>query len=208
MSLDAPRLGAEELVDLRGARPVESSQVSFHGHVWDVLSDRVRLGERPDSVVTRDYISHPGAVLVAAVRDDRDEPELCVIRQYRHPVAAEDWELPAGLLDVEGESLVTAAQRELAEEVDLQAAVWEELLRFTPSPGSLGEEITVFLATGLSEVPEADRHEREHEEAGMPVGWVSLPDAVAAVLGGQVRNGPLMLTVLALHARGSSAPAT
>ena len=146
----------------------------------------------------RDYIEHTGAVAVLAVREDRGEPEVLVLRQYRHPIGAEDWELPAGLLDVEGEDPVTTAQRELAEEADLQAGVWEELLSFTPSPGSLGEVITVFVATGLSDLPEDERHEREHEEAGMPTGWVGLDDLVAAVLGGQVRNGPLMLAALAL----------
>lgn len=204
MSLDAPRLGLDELRDLPGRRPVVRSDVVFDGAVWDVRQDRVDLGQ--GVVVTRDYIEHTGAVAVLAVREDRDETEVLVIRQYRHPVAAEDWELPAGLLDVEGEEPVVAARRELAEETDLQADGWEELLSFTPSPGSLGETITVFVATGLSEVPEDERHEREHEEAGMPTAWVALSDAVAAVLAGQVRNGPLMVSVLALAAtrRGRS----
>ena len=56
------------------------------------------------------------------------------------------------------------AVRELAEEADLRAEDWEELLTFTPSPGSLGERITLFLATGLSDVAEDERHEREHQE--------------------------------------------
>lgn len=196
MSLDAPRLTRADLHDLPGRREVVESRVSFHGQVWDVRTDEVDLGG--GTVATRDYIEHTGAVAVLAVREDRGVPEVLVLRQYRHPIGAEDWELPAGLLDVEGEDPVTTAQRELAEEADLQAGVWEELLSFTPSPGSLGEVITVFVATGLSDLPEDERHEREHEEAGMPTGWVGLDDLVAAVLGGQVRNGPLMLAVLAL----------
>lgn len=199
MSLDAPRLGLDELRDLPGRRPVLDSDVVFEGAVWDVRQDQVDLGE--GVVVNRDYIAHTGAVAVLALREDRGEPEVLVLRQYRHPVGAEDWELPAGLLDVEGEEPVAAARRELAEETDLRAATWEQLLSFTPSPGSLGEVITVFVATGLSEVPEGERHKREHEEAGMPTAWVSLSDAVAAVLAGQVRNGPLMLSVLALAAQ-------
>lgn len=199
MSLDAPRLGRDELHDLPGRRPVLASEVVFEGAVWDVRQDRVDLGE--GVVVTRDYIAHTGAVAVLALREARGEPEILVIRQYRHPVGAEDWELPAGLLDVEGEEPVAAARRELAEEADLQASVWEPLLSVTPSPGSLGETITVFVATGLSEVPEDERHVREHEEAGMPTAWVTLSDAVAAVLAGQVRNGPLMLSVLAFAAQ-------
>jgi ADP-ribose pyrophosphatase len=159
----------------------------------------VDLGDA--GVVTRDWVDHGGAVVVLALRADRGEPEILVLRQYRHPVGAEDWELPAGLCDVPGEEAVVTAARELAEEADLQADDWEQLLSFTPSPGSLGEVITVFVATGLSVVPETDRHRRTHEEAGMPTAWVSLSDAVAAVLGGQVRNGPLIVAVLALAAR-------
>ncbi|WP_289018087.1 NUDIX hydrolase [uncultured Ornithinimicrobium sp.] len=199
MSLDAPRLSAADLHDLPGRRPVVASEVAFTGKVWDVRRDQVDLGG--GSVVTRDVVEHDGAVLVLAVREDRGGPEVLLIRQYRHPVAAEDWELPAGLLDVEGEDPLQAARRELAEEADLRAEHWEQLLSFTPSPGSLGEVITAFVATGLSEVPAGERHVREHEEAGMPVGWVRVPDVVAAVLGGQVRNGPMIVGVLALAAR-------
>lgn len=203
MTLDAPRLGVADLHDIQGRRPVLAGEVSYEGRVWDVRTDRVDLGD--GGVAVRDYIEHPGAVLVLAVREDRGEPEVLLIRQYRHPIGAEDWELPAGLLDVDGEPPLRAAQRELAEEADLRAETWEELLTFTPSPGSLGERITVFLATGLSDVAEDQRHDREHEEVGMPVGWVSLQDAVGAVLGGQLHNGPLMVGVLALAARGSAA---
>lgn len=198
MSLDAPRLTADQLHDVVGRRPVLTSEVSYRGRVWDVLTDTVDLGQ--GGVVQRDYIAHPGAVIVLAVREDRGEPEVLVIRQYRHPVGAEDWELPAGLLDVEGEPLLAAAQRELAEEADLRAESWEELLSFTPSPGSLGEVITAFVATGLSEVPEGQRHVREHEEVGMPTAWVLLDDLVGAVLAGQVRNAPMILSVLACAA--------
>lgn len=203
MTLDAPRLTAADLHDLDGARPVVSSEVSYAGRVWDVRTDRVDLG--PGGVAVRDYVEHTGAVVVLAVREDRGEPEVLVIRQYRHPIGAEDWELPAGLLDVEGEPSLDAARRELAEEADLRGETWEELLTFTPSPGSLGERITVFVATGLSDVPEHDRHEREHEEAGMPVGWVALADAVTAVLAGQVRNGPLIVSLLTYAARRARA---
>ncbi|SOC54654.1 NUDIX domain-containing protein [Ornithinimicrobium cerasi] len=198
MSLDAPRLPAAELRDLPGRADVVASETVFGGRVWDVRRDTLRLGE---GQVVREYVAHTGAVAILALREDRGVPEIFLIRQYRHPVAAEDWEIPAGLLDVPGEDPVLAAQRELAEEADLVAADWEELVSFTPSPGGLDEVITVYLATGLTDVPHADRHEREHEEAGMPCGWVSLEDAVSAALGGQVRNGPMMLAVLALHAR-------
>lgn len=199
MSLSAPRLDAEDLVDIIGAQPVTASEVVFAGRVWDVRSDTVELAE--GSTVVREYVAHPGAVAVLALREDRGEPEILLIRQYRHPVGAHDWELPAGLLDVPGEDLVAAARRELAEETDLRAQTWQELVECTTSPGGLDEVITIFVATDLSDVPEAERFEREHEEVGMPTAWVSLDVAVEAVLAGRVRNAPMMLGVLALAER-------
>ncbi|GAA5163571.1 NUDIX domain-containing protein [Ornithinimicrobium tianjinense] len=199
MTLDAPRLTAADLRDRHEAAPVLRSEVALEGRVWDVRRDTLRLvGSGVDTEVVREYVAHTGAVGVVALRTDRELPEIFVIQQYRHPVRAHDWEIPAGLLDVPGEDPLVAARRELAEEADLVAGTWEELVSFTPSPGGLDEVITVYLATDLADVPEADRHEREHEEAGMPCGWVSLEDAVAAVLGGQVRNGALIIAVLAL----------
>ncbi|QFG68800.1 NUDIX domain-containing protein [Ornithinimicrobium pratense] len=199
MTLDAPRLSLDELRDLPGRRPVVTSDTVFEGRVWDVVADQVDLGG-PEPV-RREYVAHTGAVAILALREDRGAPEVLVIRQYRHPIGAEDWELPAGLLDVEGEEPVLTAARELAEEADLTAASWEQLVSLTPSPGGLDEVITIFLATGLSDVPQDERHERTHEEAGMPTGWVTLDEAAAAVLAGQVRNGPLMIGVLALAER-------
>ncbi|MDO5635568.1 MAG: NUDIX hydrolase [Micrococcus sp.] len=198
MSLDAPQLLLTDLHDRHERAPVLDSERAFEGRVWDVRRDTVDLGE---SQVVREYVAHTGAVAILAVRTDRGTPEIFVIQQYRHPIGAHDWEIPAGLLDVEGEDPQVTAARELAEEADLVAEQWEVLLRHTPSPGGLDEEITMYLATGLSDVPADERHERTDEEAGMPSGWVSLPVAVEAVLAGQVRNGPLMLAVLALHTR-------
>ncbi|WP_114905941.1 NUDIX domain-containing protein [Ornithinimicrobium murale] len=199
MSLGAPRLALADVVDVLEPRPVADSEVAFAGRVWDVRRDTIDLGQA--GTVVREYVSHPGAVAVLALREDRGEPEILLIRQYRHPVGAEDWELPAGLLDVPGEDPVQAARRELAEEADLEAGHWELLLSVTTSPGGLDEVITLFVATELTDVDHATRFEREHEEAGMPTGWVPLSVAVQAALGGQVRNAPMVLGVLALSAR-------
>ncbi|WP_151523226.1 NUDIX domain-containing protein [Serinicoccus kebangsaanensis] len=198
MTLEAPRLALAELTDRPGSREVLGTEVAMRGAVWNVHRDSVRLTDGP---ATREYVHHTGAVAVLAVREDRGEPEIFVIRQYRHPIAAEDWEIPAGLLDVPGEPPVEAARRELAEEADLRAQRWEPLVSFTPSPGGLDETIHTFVATDLTDVPEGERHAREGEEAGMRCGWVTLGDAVAAVMAGQVHNGPLMLSVLALARR-------
>lgn len=199
MSLDAPRLTRTDLADVLERRPVTASEVVFAGRVWDVRSDTIDLGGA--GTVVREYVDHPGAVAVLPLRQDRGEPEVLLIRQYRHPVGAQDWELPAGLLDVPGEDPVEAARRELAEETDLQADTWEQLISVTTSPGGLDEVITIFVATGLSNVPHGERFEREDEEAGMVSGWVPLSTAVQAVLAGQVRNAPMIIGLLALSAR-------
>lgn len=198
MTLDARRLLAADLHDRPGRAPVLRTTTVFQGHVWDVRRDTVDLGH---TQVVREYVAHTGAVAILALRTDRGGPEIFVIQQYRHPIGAHDWEIPAGLLDVEGEDPVLAAQRELAEEADLVADSWEELIAFTPSPGGLDEVITVYLATELTDVLEGERHFREDEEAGMPSGWVAVDAAVDAVLAGQIRNAALMLAVLTLDAR-------
>lgn len=160
--------------------------------VFRLVTDKVQM---PDGEVTdRDYLHHVGAVGVVALDDDG-----CVIlvRQYRHPLRRELWELPAGLIDVPGEELVDAAARELAEEADLAAGRWDLLTDANPTPGCSDEVIRLFLARDLSEVPQADRHVRTHEEARMTVHRVPLDKAVTMVLDGTVTNAACMIGVLA-----------
>lgn len=175
------------------ARVLESERV-FDGAVWDVVRERFVLdGEE----LVREYQEHPGAVAVLA---EDAEGRILLIRQYRHPIGYRDWELPAGLLDVFGEAPLDAAQRELAEEVDLVAAEWSVLCEFFASPGGSSEAITVYRARGLT--PAAIPFDRTAEEAGIQARWVRLADAVRAVLDGSLRNSILALGVLHAHARG------
>lgn len=180
------------LADVVAPRPVRSQEVSFTGHVWDVVSDVVNLGEAGE--VTRDYIRHPGAVAVIAL-DERDR--VVLVHQYRHPVGTTEWEIPAGLKDVAGEPPLLTGRRELAEEADLYADRWDLLLEVATTPGSSTETITIFLARGLRPVPLADRHAREGEELGMPIAWFPLDEVRDAVLAGRIRNATLAVAVLA-----------
>ena len=144
---------SDQLVDL----PVASSEVVFDGAIWNVRRDRLSYAA---GEITREYIDHPGAVAVL-VLDDQDR--VCLIRQYRHPIKTREWELPAGLLDVDGEPKLAAAQRELAEEADLVATDWRELVTFRTTPGGSDETVTVFQATGVSATETS--FAREAEEA-------------------------------------------
>ncbi|WP_101844909.1 NUDIX domain-containing protein [Zhihengliuella sp. ISTPL4] len=172
---------------------VVGSDLVYEGRVWDVRSDRVRYGE---GEIVRQYVAHPGAVAILALDD---EGRVLLIQQYRHPIRHRDWELPAGLLDIEGEEPLAAARRELAEEADLVAAHWEPLVSSWTTPGGNDELIRVFLASGLSAAETA--HDREDEEADIRVAWVPLEDAVAGVMAGRLRNGILSIGVLAAAQR-------
>lgn len=174
---------------------VLNSEVALAGKVWDIRRDRFAYG---GGELVREFMEHPGAVAVLAV-DAQDR--VLSIQQYRHPIQMRNWELPAGLLDVEGEPPLEAAQRELAEEADLLAGNWQPLITMHTSPGGSDEVIHVFRATQLSATPEV--FARDSEEADIVVRWVALDEAVDAVLAGRVHNGIFMAAVLAEHARRS-----
>jgi 8-oxo-dGDP phosphatase len=197
---------AVPLSDVPLPRRVVDRSVVFHGRVWDIVSERVDLGgEGASEVVTRDFVSHPGAVAVIAYREPG---EVLVLRQYRHPVGRELWEPPAGLLDVEGEDPLEAAKRELHEEADLTADTWHVLLDVFTSPGGSSEAIKIYLARDLHTVPHDARFEREAEERDMEVRWISVADAVAAVTSGRFASPTAVSGFLALDAARRSGWAT
>lgn len=195
MSLNAPRLDAADLEDRYDPRPLLKVETVYRGMVWDVQRDTIDLGEA--GTVRREYLQHPGAVVVVPYRDSTRGPEILMISQYRHPVGVFEWELPAGLLDVEGEPGHVTAARELAEEADLVADTWHVLADYYASPGGMNEALRIYLARGLADVPEAERHDREAEELGMPAYWVDLHDAQTAALSGRVNNAGAVIGILA-----------
>lgn len=185
---------AGPLADLPDRAQVVESHLVFEGRVWDVRRDRFRFGAHE---LVRDYVDHTGAVAVLALDDDG---RVLLINQYRHPVGAREWELPAGLLDIPGEDPLVAAQRELAEEADVVAADWSELITFATSPGGSDETIIIYEARRLTAAPEA--YARTEEEAELVVRWVPLAEIVEAALAGRIRNSILLVAALAAHARG------
>jgi len=159
------------------------TETVFAGHVWNVDRESFQLD---GSTITREFVNHTGAVAVLAM-DERDR--VLLIKQYRHPVRLRDWELPAGLLDVVHESPLIAAQRELAEETDLQAESWHVLSEMLTSPGGSNEAVRIYLARGVSATGEV--FDRYAEEAGIELRWVPLEDAVEAVLDRRIQNSIL-----------------
>ncbi|GAA1825544.1 NUDIX hydrolase [Planosporangium flavigriseum] len=171
---------------------VVSRTEHFAGPMFRVVTDEVRM---PDgNVAKRDYMVHIGSVGVVALDEDGRVVLVC---QYRHPAGQHLWELPAGIMDVDGEALDRAALRELEEEADLTAGRLDVLVDAYPSPGCSNELIRLFLARDLSPVPSERRHERRDEEAGMIVRRVDLDEAVAMALRGEIVNAACLVGLLA-----------
>ena len=124
-----------------------STETTHEGKLSTVRIDEFRYED--GETAEREIVAHPGAVGVVA----HDGEVVYMVRQPREAVEEEALlELPAGKLDVEGESPLECAQRELVEEVGVEAAAWEELTRFYSSPGFTDEQVHLFLATELTEV--------------------------------------------------------
>ncbi|MGZ4524789.1 MAG: NUDIX domain-containing protein [Mycobacteriaceae bacterium] len=169
---------------------VQASRTAYVGTVMALRVDEVQM---PGGATgTREVIEHYGAVAVLAIDDAN---QVVLIHQYRHPMGRRLWELPAGLLDVPDEEPLTAAQRELAEEVGIAASHWSVLVDLAVSPGFTDESVRVYLAEGLSRV---ERAAGEHEEADVVVHRVPLDDAVAQVLSGEIVNTSAVAGLLAL----------
>lgn len=197
-------LSRTDLVDAVSTWPVRGTSELAQGHIARFVRDQVETPSGEE--IAREYLQHSGAVAVIALDEDQ---RVALVRQYRHPVRHRMLEPPAGLLDIEGEDYLTAAQRELAEEVDLGARDWRVLVDPFSSPGIIAETLRIYLARDLYAVTAPEGFLREGEEAHMDTVWAPLADLVDAVLAGDLHNPSLVSGVLAawtaLHRRGFDA---
>ena len=122
---------------------VTTEQV-YRGHFLDVRRDMARLPDGREA--SREYIVHPGAVMVVPLLDDG---RLVVERQWRYPLARVMLEFPAGKLD-HGEAPLTCGIRELAEETGYRAAEWARAGILHNAIAYSNEGIEVWFARGLS----------------------------------------------------------
>ncbi len=192
------RLADRSISDTDEAWPVARSESKHESPYVSLRIDTIvdpSGGEHARAVVQPN-----GAVGVVAIdADDR----VLLVEQYRHPVGMRALEIPAGTLDVEGEDAAHAAARELAEEADVTAAEWSSILHLLATPGYSTERWEVFLATGLAPVPEADRTQREAEEADMSQWWLPFDEVVDAVLEGRITDTMTVASILAVQVRRS-----
>ena len=122
---------------------IESKQV-YQGHFIDLRRDRVRLPNGREA--GREYVVHPGAVMIVAILPDGG---LVMERQYRYPVRQTMIEFPAGKLD-SGEGGLACAQRELWEETGYRARRWAKAGIMHPVIGYATEIIEIWFADDLT----------------------------------------------------------
>jgi ADP-ribose pyrophosphatase len=123
-----------------------SSQLAYEGGLLKVKRDEVRL---PDGAIAwREYVVHPGAVMVLAFVDDAT---ILMERQFRYPKGRHFIELPAGKLEP-GEPPLDTAKRELVEECGYRAQHWWPITRLDPCIGYSTEVIHLFGARGFTHV--------------------------------------------------------
>lgn len=123
--------------------PVSRAEV-LRGSFLHVVRDTVRLPSGAEA--TREFVVHPGAVMVIALLDDG---QVVLERQYRHPMQAVITEFPAGKLDP-GEGGLVCAQRELREETGYTAREWAYAGQLAPTIAYSDERIGIWFARGLT----------------------------------------------------------
>ena len=138
----------EPIEPLGGDTVYECSQFS-------VRVERYRHADGEE--VTREVVRRMDAAAIVAY----DDAHVWLVRQPREALGEYTLEIPAGKLDVEGESPLQTARRELAEEIGREADDWQEVRAYYPSSGYSDELVHIFAATGLHEVDvEPDPGER------------------------------------------------
>jgi 8-oxo-dGTP pyrophosphatase MutT (NUDIX family) len=166
-----------------------ASETIYVGNIFALRADEVSMPN--GRIARREVVEHYGAVAIVAMDESNN---IALIYQYRHPVGRRLWELPAGLLDIDGEAPHLTAARELEEEAGLKARDWGVLVDVVSAAGFSDECVRVFLATGLTDVGRPEAHD---EEADLTLKWFSLVDAVEMVLRGEIVNSLAVAGILA-----------
>jgi len=170
---------------------VSSSLTSVHDWaMWSLM--RGEFADPDGEKFVRSFVVSPGAVGVVAV-DDSPQQRVVLVRQYRPALHRITLEIPAGMRDKEGEDPRITAERELREEVGLEAGEWTRLGKHISAPGISDSRVEVFMARRLRRV-ELDRH--GPEERHMTVEEVPLVEALDRVVDGRIDDAKTVIGLL------------
>jgi ADP-ribose pyrophosphatase len=167
-----------------------SSKLSYRGKVFSVFTDKL---EEPGGFVnTRDVIRHNGSVVILAVDESKNpaDPDIILIRQYRHAAGQFLIELPAGRVDA-NEATLAAAKREMIEETGYRAKRWTLLTKYFASPGFLGEWMQIYLARDLREgtaTPEPDEN--------IEIFRLPFSEALALIAANKIHDGKTLIGLM------------
>jgi len=162
-----------------------SSEIIAQGGMLTARRDQVRLPN--GSTSQREYVIHPGAVVIVALLDNG---KLVLERQFRYPLNRVFIELPAGKID-QGEDPLVTGQRELMEETGYTASEWVYLALQHPCIGYSNEVIHIYLARGLS----AGEHKRDEDEA-LQMFEASLAECMGMVQRGEITDGKTIVALI------------
>jgi ADP-ribose pyrophosphatase len=186
---------------LRGKAKVLSSETPFQGRVFWITRDQV---QEPGGVTaTREVVRHNGSAVILAVdaKSNPRDPNILLIRQYRHAANQFLLELPAGRIEP-GEKLLPAAKRELLEETGYRAKKWSIHAKYFASPGFLAEAMHIVLAEDLTP-GQATPEEDEKIELHM----TPLSEAVRLIQQDKIHDGKTIIGVLLYDSLRRSAAA-
>ena len=170
--------------------------VASHHAYRGFSSVRIDTLEGPTGAFTREVVEHPDAVAIVALDA---EGRVAMVRQYRHPLGAMLLELPAGTLDVQGESPEDAAHRELAEEVGLATDALVPLGAIWNSAGWSDERTLLYLAPRTRLAARPAGFVAQDEEAVMSMEWHALDALVAAARSGHLEDAKTVIGLLRAH---------
>lgn len=162
-----------------------SSETIAAGGMLTVKRDQVRLPN--GNISQREYVMHPGAVVVVPLLSNGN---IILEKQFRYPLHQVFIELPAGKIDA-GEAILVTGQRELLEETGYSATQWHKLGHQHPCIGYSNEVIHMFLARGLT----AGAHRRDDDEH-LEVFEAPLADCLAMIQHGEITDGKTIVALL------------
>jgi ADP-ribose pyrophosphatase len=137
---------------------------------------------------TAEAVVHSGSVVVLPMLA---EDRCLLLCNNRWAVEEKLWEVPAGTLDVPGESLIDAAARELEEEAGYKARKLEKICCYYPSPGFLTEQMHCFVATELTRTQQRLQETEDIEVVELPLG-----EAIEMVFDGRIKDGKTIVLLL------------
>ena len=162
----------------------------YQGRIINLRNDLIKLPNGKNA--QREFVEHRGGVAVLAVDEKGFVP---IVRQFRYPLGAHLWEIPAGKLEV-GERPDDAIRRELREEAGLIAGKIEPLCFFYPTCGYSNEIIRLYVATDLTYVGA-----QPDEDEFLEIKYLPVDELYQMCLSGEIHDGKTLVAVLTYCAK-------